>query len=51
MLKNYIIVAVRNLTRQKAYSLINILGLAVGMACCILILQYVRFEFAFDTPL
>jgi putative ABC transport system permease protein len=49
MLKNYIIVAVRNLTRQKAYSLINILGLAVGMACCILILQYVRFEFAFDT--
>ena len=48
MLRNYLIVAVRNLARQKALSLINVLGLAVGMACCILILQYVRFELSFD---
>ena len=46
MLRNYLIVAWRNLLRQKLYSLINILGLAVGMACCILILQFVRYELA-----
>jgi len=37
MLKNYLKIAVRNIKKSKAYSFINILGLAIGMACCILI--------------
>ena len=48
MIRNYLTVAIRNLLRQKAYSLINVLGLAIGIACCILILQYVRHELAYD---
>ena len=48
MLKNYLIVAIRNLRRQKAYSLINVSGLAVGLACCILILLFVQDEWAYD---
>jgi len=48
MFKNYFIVARRNLMRYKSFSLINIAGLAVGMACCILILQYIRYELSYD---
>lgn len=48
MLKNYIKIALRNLKKYKAYSLINITGLAIGMACCILIIQYVRDELSYD---
>ena len=38
----------RNLFKNKAFSLINIVGLSVGMAACLLILQYVRFQLGFD---
>jgi ABC-type antimicrobial peptide transport system permease subunit len=48
MFKNYFIVAIRNITRHKVYSLINIFGLAVGMATCILILLWVEDELSFD---
>ena len=48
MLRNYFIIAVRNLQKNKAFSFINILGLAVGMAACLLIVQYVRFELSYD---
>ncbi|MFZ0455333.1 MAG: ABC transporter permease [Ignavibacteriaceae bacterium] len=48
MLKNYFIIAIRNLKKYKVYSLINILGLAVGIACCIIILLYVKNELSFD---
>lgn len=48
MFRNYLTVALRNFARAKAYSIINILGLAVGMACCILIMQYIRYELAVD---
>jgi putative ABC transport system permease protein len=48
MLKNYLLVALRNLTKNKAFSFINIVGLAIGMAACLLILQYVTFELSFD---
>jgi putative ABC transport system permease protein len=48
MFRNYLTVAVRNLVRHKVYSLINILGLAIGMACCILILLFVQDEFSYD---
>ena len=48
MLKNYLKIAVRYLFKHKAYSLINITGLAVGVSCCILILLYVQDELSFD---
>jgi putative ABC transport system permease protein len=49
MLRNYLIIAVRNLLRHKSYSAINILGLAVGMAFCILTFLFVRNEWTYDT--
>jgi putative ABC transport system permease protein len=49
MLRNYFITAYRNLLRNKFFSIINISGLAVGMAACILIAQYIVFENSFDT--
>ena len=49
MLKNYIKIAFRNLLRHKAYSLINISGLAIGMACSILILLWVQDELGYDS--
>jgi putative ABC transport system permease protein len=48
MLKNYIKTAFRNLKRFKGYSFINLMGLAIGIACCILILIYVQDEFSYD---
>lgn len=48
MLKNYLTVAFRNLRDHKAYSFINIAGLAVGVACCMLILLYVLDELSYD---
>lgn len=41
-------VALRNLVRNKLYSLLNIIGLAIGIACCILIMLYVQDELSFD---
>jgi ABC-type antimicrobial peptide transport system permease subunit len=48
MMKNYIKISIRNIKKHKGYSLINISGLAVGMACCILILLWVKDELSFD---
>jgi len=48
MLKNYIKIALRNIFRQKVYSFINIFGLAVGMAVCIIILLWVNIEITYD---
>ncbi len=48
MLKNYLKIAYRNLLKNKVFSLINIFGLAIGMAACLLILQYVSFELSYD---
>ena len=48
MLNNYLKVAVRNLLKHRLYSLINISGLAVGMACCLVILLFVRHELSYD---
>ncbi len=48
MLKNYFKIAVRNLLRQKVFSAINIFGLALGIACCILIALFVEHEWSFD---
>ena len=48
MLKNYLVIAFRNLYRQKISSIINIGGLAVGMACVILISLFLQYEFNYD---
>ena len=48
MLKNFIIITLRSLRIHKVYTLVNILGLAVGMACAILISIYVLHELSFD---
>src|SRR5262245_57184032 len=48
MLRNYFKVALRNLVTNKLYSLINIGGLAGGLAACLLILLFVRDEMSYD---
>jgi len=49
MLKNYLKIAIRSLLRSKTHSIINILGLGIGIACCILIVLFVKDEWTFDT--
>ena len=48
MFKNYLTIAVRNLFKHKGYSVINIMGLAIGMACCVLIILFVQDELSYD---
>src|SRR6056297_167577 len=48
MIKNYVKIAFRNLLKHKLYSVINIFGLAVGIACCVLIALYVANEWSYD---
>uniref|UniRef100_UPI00404887B1 ABC transporter permease n=1 Tax=Roseivirga sp. TaxID=1964215 RepID=UPI00404887B1 len=48
MLKNFLLVTLRNLRRNSLYSIINISGLSIGIACSILILLWVRDETSFD---
>ena len=48
MIKNFFKIAWRNIVRQRGYSLINIVGLAIGIAACLLILQYVSFELSYE---
>jgi putative ABC transport system permease protein len=49
MLRNYLKIALRNISRNKAFSFINISGLAIGMACCVLILLFVQDELTYDS--
>ncbi|NNF59597.1 MAG: FtsX-like permease family protein [Rhodothermaceae bacterium] len=49
MLKNYLTIALRTLRKQKLYSVINVFGLALGIACCVLLLLFVADELTFDT--
>jgi putative ABC transport system permease protein len=49
MLKNYLLVTIRSLLREKFFVAINVIGLAVGMAACILIAIYVRHELSFES--
>ena len=48
MFRNYLATAIRHLLRYKGYSAINVLGLAVGMTSCILIMLYVQDELSYD---
>ena len=48
MFKNYLKIAFRNIVRHKAFAAINIIGLAIGMACSIFILLWVQNEKSYD---
>ncbi|MBX7150400.1 ABC transporter permease [bacterium] len=48
MFQNYFKIALRNLLKHKSYSLINITGLSIGMACCMLMLLYIQDELSYD---
>ncbi|HET9278288.1 MAG TPA: ABC transporter permease [Flavitalea sp.] len=48
MLSNYLKIAFRNFRKNKLFSLLNVIGLAIGMAACLLILQYVSFKLSYD---
>lgn len=48
MIGNYIKIALRNIRRHKVYSLINILGLSIGVACCLLLALYIQDETLYD---
>jgi putative ABC transport system permease protein len=48
MWRNYLTVGIRALLKSRVYAVINIVGLAIGLAACLLILTYVRYEFSYD---
>src|SRR5687768_15986498 len=48
MFRNYLLIAVRNLSKNFGYTLINVTGLAIGLASCLLVSLYVRFEMSFE---
>jgi putative ABC transport system permease protein len=48
MLRNYLKIAWRNLKQNKSYTLINFIGLTLGMTCCVLIALYVKSELSYD---
>lgn len=48
MLKNYLKIALRTITGNPLFSAINIVGLAIGLACCIIITIFVRYELSYD---
>ena len=48
MFKNYLKIALRNILKYKGYSIINIAGLTIGIACCLVIILYVKDELSYD---
>jgi putative ABC transport system permease protein len=48
MFKNYLLTTLRNISRRKGFSILNVLGLSIGLAASLLILQYVKDELSFD---
>src|SRR5436190_10883300 len=48
MIKNYLLLAIKNFRKQKMFSLINILGLTVGITCCLMIFLFIMNEFSYD---
>jgi putative ABC transport system permease protein len=49
MWRNYLIVGLRALAKNKVYAFVNIFGLSLGIAACLMILTYVRYEFSYDS--
>jgi len=48
MFKNYLIITLRNIKRNKSYSFINVFGLAIGIASCLLIMLFIKDETSYD---
>jgi putative ABC transport system permease protein len=48
MIGSYLAIALRNIVRHKLYSFINICGLAVGLACAVFIILFIRDEISYD---
>ncbi|GAA4447050.1 ABC transporter permease [Nibrella saemangeumensis] len=48
MLRNYLKIALRNLMRHKSFTFINIIGLSIGLACCLAIILFIQDEFRYD---
>lgn len=48
MLRNYLLIATRSLHKNFGYSAINIFGLAIGLASCLLVIQYIRYELSYE---
>ena len=48
MFRNFLKISLRNLARRKGYALLNILGLAIGIMCCLVIFEYVGYERSYD---
>lgn len=48
MLKHYFIITIRSIFKDKGYSFVNILGLSIAIACCFLLIFWVKFELSFD---
>ncbi|MGB5926772.1 MAG: ABC transporter permease, partial [Cyclobacteriaceae bacterium] len=48
MILNNLKIAYRTLKKQKVFAVLNVLGLAIGIACCILLMHSIQFEFSFD---
>ncbi|HEY5747701.1 MAG TPA: ABC transporter permease [Chryseolinea sp.] len=48
MFKNYVLTTLRNISRRKGFSILNVLGLSIGLAASLLIMQYVKDEFSYD---
>ena len=48
MLRNYLTIAFRNITGNPLFSAINIIGLSIGLACCIIITLFVQYETSYD---
>ena len=48
LLRSYITIAVRHLLKHRVYAVLNVVSLAVGLACAILILSYIRYELVYD---
>ena len=49
MIRNYIMIAWRNMTRHKVYAIINILGLALGLCACMVVYVIAHYECSYDT--
>jgi putative ABC transport system permease protein len=49
MLKSFLQIAVRNFTKRKGYSILNLIGLTIGITCCLLIFKYVAYERSYDS--
>ena len=48
MITHYLKIALRNIFKDKIYSLINLIGLSVAIACCFLLIFWIRFELSFE---